>query len=173
LVESRKTLRNFGIGRDFVASRLPRGFTLVEVMVVVAIIAILAAVALASMQQYAIRTKMSEVILAMTACRTTVSEIYQGAGSAAPGANNWGCESGVQSKYVSKLETNADGAITATITGITGGLEGKFVTLIPLNATGVPATVAADMGRAVHTWVCGGTGTTADLQYLPATCRGL
>lgn len=153
-------------------SRLQRGFTLVEVMVIVAIIAILAAIALASMQDYAVRTKMSEAILAMSACRTTVSEIYQGAGSSAPGPNGWGCESGVQSKYVSKLETSADGAVTATIQGIGSGLDGSVVTLIPLNSAGVPATVAADMGTAVRAWVCGGTGTTANLRYLPGTCRG-
>ena len=154
-------------------SRLQRGFTLVEVMAVVAIIAILAAVALASMQEYAVRTKMSEVILAMSGCRTSVSEIYQGGGSSAPGANGWGCESGVASKYVNKLETSADGAITATIQGIGSGLDGTLVTLIPLNGTGVPATVAADMGTAVRGWICGGAGTTATLRYLPATCRGL
>jgi type IV pilus assembly protein PilA len=154
--------------------RLQRGFTPAEVMVVVAIIAILAAVALASIQQYAIRTKVSEAILAMSACRTTVSEIYQGAGSSAPGANGWGCESATaQSKYVAKLETSADGAITVTIQAIGGGLDGTVITLIPLNAAGVPATVAADMGQAVRTWVCGGTGTTANLSYLPGTCRGI
>jgi type IV pilus assembly protein PilA len=154
-------------------SRLQRGFTLIEVMLVVAIIAILGAIALASVQQYAIRTKLSEAILAMSACRTTVSEIYQGAGSSAPGVNGWGCESGTQSKYVQKLETSADGAVTVTITGVSASLDGKTITLIPLNAAGVPATVAADMGSAVRAWICGGTGTTADLQSLPATCRGL
>lgn len=154
-------------------SRLQRGFTLIEVMLVVAIIAILAAIALASMQQYAIRSKLSEAILAMSACRTTVSEIYQGTGSTAPGANGWGCESGIQSKYVQKLETSEDGAVTVTLTGISASLDGKTITLIPLNAVGVPATVAADMGTAVRAWICGGAGTTADLQSLPATCRGL
>ena len=154
-------------------SRLQRGFTLIEVMLVVAIIAILAAVALASMQQYAIRSKVSEAILAMSACRTTVSELYQGAGSAAPGPNGWGCESTTGSKYVQKLETSADGVVTVTITGISAGLNGKTITLIPLNAAGAPATVAADMGTAVRAWTCGGAGTTADLQSLPATCRGL
>jgi type IV pilus assembly protein PilA len=153
--------------------RLQRGFTLIEVMLVVAIIAILSAIALASIQDYAIRTKMSEAILAMSACRTTVSEIYQGSGSTAPGANGWGCESGVQSKYVSKLETDANGAVTVTVTGITGGLDGSVITMIPLNGAGVPATVAADMGSAVRAWTCGGTGTTANVKYLPATCRGL
>jgi len=154
-------------------SRSQRAFTLVEVMVVVAIIAILAAIALASMQQYAIRTKVSEAILAMSACRTTVSEIYQGSGSSAPGANGWGCESGVQSKYVSKLETDANGVVTVFITGISSAVDGSTITLIPLNGAGVPATVAADMGMAVRAWVCGGTGTTTNPKYLPGTCRGL
>ena len=153
--------------------RLPRGFTLIEVMIIVAIIAILAAIALSSIQEYAIRSKMSEAILAMSGCRTSISEIYQGGGSSAPGANGWGCESGIQSKYVNKLETSADGAVTVTIQGIGGGLDGTVVTLIPLNGAGVPATVAADMGTAVRAWICGGTGTTADLRYLPGTCRGL
>ncbi len=155
-------------------SRLQRGFTLVEVMAVVAIIAILAALALASIQEYAIRTKVSEAILALGGCRTAVSEIYQGSGSSAPGANGWGCESSVQqSKYVSKLETDADGAVTVTMTGISGSVDGTTITLIPLNSAGVPATVASDMGMAVRSWVCGGTGTTANPRYLPASCRGL
>ena len=153
-------------------SRLQRGFTLIEVLIVVVIIAVLAAIALASVQQYSIRTKVSEGILAMSACRTTVSEIYQGAGSSVPGANGWGCEAGVQSKYVSKLQTNADGAITVTLTGITTGVDGTMITLIPLNGAGTPATVPADMGTAVRAWMCGGTGTTTSAQYLPGTCRG-
>ena len=154
-------------------SRLPRGFTLIEVLIVVVVIAVLAAVALASVQDYAIRSKMSEAILAMSACRTSISEIYQGAGSSAPGANGWGCESGIQSKYVSSLQTDANGAVTVTITGISAAVDGGRITLVPLNGAGVPATVAADMGTAVRTWVCGGTGTTANAKYLPATCRGI
>ena len=153
-------------------TRSQRGFTLVEVLVVVVIIAVLAAIALASVQEYSIRTKVSEGILAMSGCRTTVSEIYQGAGSSAPGANGWGCESGVQSKYVSKMETDANGAITVTLTNIAAGLDGSLITLIPLNGAGTPATVPADMGTAVRAWTCGGTGTTANAKYLPGTCRG-
>lgn len=154
-------------------ARLQRGFTIIEVMLVVTIISVVVAISLASIQEYAIRTKVSEAILAMSACRTAVSEIYQGVGGTAPGANGWGCESGVQSKYVSKLETDANGAVTVTIAGISGVVDGGTITLIPLNGAGVPATVAADMGTAVRSWVCGGTGTTANMRYLPSSCRGL
>jgi len=149
-----------------------RGFTIIEVLIVVIVIAVLAAIALASVQDYTIRSKVSEAILAMSPCRTAVSEIYQGAGATAPGANNWGCEAGIRSKYVSKVETNDDGAVTVTITGVSGEVDGSVITLIPFNASGAVATVAADLGTAVRTWVCGGTGTTASARYLPNSCRG-
>jgi type IV pilus assembly protein PilA len=70
--------------------RLQHGFTLVELMIVVSIIAILAAVALPAFQDYTVRAKMSEVILAMSACRSSISEIYQ-TGGTAPSANSWTC----------------------------------------------------------------------------------
>src|SRR5206468_10402660 len=70
---------------------LQQGFTLIELMIVVAIIGILAAVALPAYQDYTIRAKMSEVVLGMAGCRTPITEVYQ-SGSSAPGANNWGCE---------------------------------------------------------------------------------
>src|SRR5262245_48531287 len=73
-------------------------FTLIERMCVVAIIGILAAVALPAYQDYTVRAKMSEVMLAASACRTSITEIYQSGGTP-PGGGNWGCE-GANSKYV-------------------------------------------------------------------------
>jgi type IV pilus assembly protein PilA len=156
-----------------------QGFTLIELMIVVAIIGILAAVALPAYQDYTKRAKMSEVILAASACRTTVTEVYQSAGSSAqiPAANNWGCESasGVQqSKYVSKIETDANGMITVTATGFGDtNIDGKVVTLTPLKDA-TTAMTSADAGKAVYGWRCGNTtdGTTIAAKFLPGSCRG-
>ncbi len=71
--------------------KMQQGFTLIELMIVVAIIGILAAVALPAYQDYTVRARMSEVLLAASSCRTTVTESYQAAPTK-PAAGEWGCE---------------------------------------------------------------------------------
>jgi len=150
-----------------------RGFTLIELMIVVAIIGILAAVAMPAYQDYAVRAKMAEVILALSACRTTITEIYQSSASP-PGANNWQCETGVLSSYVAGVATDADGKVTATIQGISSSVNSKVVTLVPLASADTPASVASNLGSSLFGWRCGSStdGTSVNAKYLPGSCRG-
>ena len=154
-------------------TRSERGFTLVELMIIVAIISILVGVALPAYQDYTVRTRVSEVILAMSGCRTTVTEIYQSGGTP-PGEDSWGCETTDGSKHVQAISTSEDGKVLATIRNIHAAVDGKVLTLTPLAAADTPASSAADMGKSLYGWRCGASadGTDVDPRYLPGSCRG-
>src|SRR5947209_17920225 len=111
---------------------LQKGFTLIELMIVVAIIGILAAVALPAYQDYTIRAKMSEVILAMSSCRTSITEVYQSGPTTAPLSDGWGCEiltASQQTKYVAGVHTTIDGKVLATVQGISTVVNNSVVSL--------------------------------------------
>jgi type IV pilus assembly protein PilA len=152
---------------------LQKGFTLIELMIVVAIIGILAAVALPAYQDYTIRAKMSEVILAMSACRTSITEVYQSGGSVFTAGNGWGCEisAGTGSKYVNEISTDINGVVTAKVQGISTSVDTKLVTLTPLSGAGTAATFAGT-AQSLYGWTCGGTGSTVPPKFLPGSCRG-
>ena len=131
--------------------RIQQGFTLIELMIVIAIIGILAAVALPAYTDYTKKAKVSEIVLAASGARTCVTEVSQAAGSLA----GTGCSVATGTKFVS-TGTIASGVISAG-----GTIDGTsvFVTLTPSfnTATG-----------SVATWQCNGAPTS----LMPASCRG-
>jgi type IV pilus assembly protein PilA len=157
--------------RTFAMRRRSTGFTLIELMITVAIIGIIAGIALPAYQEYTVRSRMSEVILALSGCRASISEVYQ-AGGSAPGAGNWGCEA-VVTRYVESLATDDDGKVTATVRNINVNVNTKVLTLIPMSSPTVFADTATDMGTGLFGWLCGGAGSSVEKKYLPSSCRGI
>jgi type IV pilus assembly protein PilA len=148
------------------------GFTLIELMIVVAVISILTSVVLPVVHNYTVRGKVSEALMVMSACRTSVSEVFV-AQADITGANAWGCgENSTTTKYVAALNTTVDGTIVVTLRNISTMVDGNTIAMVPLKSPGQPATVA-DIGTPLYGWNCGAAPTTLGAGYLPSSCRGI
>lgn len=115
--------------------KIQQGFTLIELMIVVAIIGILAAIAIPQYQNYTGRAQLSDAIVTASGLKAAVSEFYQTQGSftgADSGANGIPATASSIGKYVDSV-TVATGVITATMrsTGVANCVSGKTVTLTP------------------------------------------
>lgn len=132
-----------------------QGFTLIELMIVVAIIAILAAIALPAYQDYTSRAKVSEVVVMAAPAKLAVSETSSSLGGLTNVTSaNVGYTFPGATKYVSGITVADGGEITAvsTVPGATGNIVLK----------------ATDVGNGQLTWVC---STTIDKKFVPAECR--
>jgi type IV pilus assembly protein PilA len=161
-----------------------KGFTLIELMIVVAIIGILAAIAIPAYSDYTVRAQVTEGINLAGAAKTAVSETYSSTG-AWPADNagaGIGAATDIKGKYVTSVEVE-DGVITITYgnQASAGKLSGKTLMLTPgTSANGdiswqcgsKDMTTAADITAVSGGWAASGAGGDVAQKYRPAECRG-
>ena len=142
-----------------------QGFTLIELMIVVAIIGILAAIAIPAYQDYIVRSKVTELVSAASACKNSVSEYFQTQNTAPTDNDEAGCSDN-SSQYVTSLTVASTAATAATVTVLADPAIGGGI----LATDGVVLTAAYDATTGQVEWTCGPAGTM-EPKYLPANCR--
>ena len=158
---------------------MQKGFTLIELMIVVAIIGILAAVAIPAYQDYTVRAKISEVITAGAAAKSAISEGFQtngmvGVASAATAVSKGAAATPV-SKYLESIAASNAGIITLKTTAdasLPADAKQMTVLMVPyVSVAGTPTALAAGQEGSIE-WACGTTTITQATARAGATIGG-
>ncbi|HHX2496983.1 TPA: pilin [Neisseria subflava] len=154
---------------------IQKGFTLIELMIVIAILGILAVIALPAYQDYTARAQVSEAISLMEGQKSAVVEYYADKGAWPANNEQAGIatNTSIQGKYVAQVDVGANGIITAKMKAadVNNEIKGKTVSLTP-HATTAGAAGAAATANGSFTWTCtpGATDGVAT-KFLPSSCR--
>ena len=158
---------------------IQKGFSLIELMIVIAILGILAVIALPAYQDYTARAQVSEAILLMEGQKSAVVEYYADKGKWPTSNTEAGIATNksIQGKYVEQVDIGGDGVITATMKkkDVNKEIEGKTVSLTPTATTATTATAGGTPSATANgsfTWTCkpGATNGVAT-KFLPSSCR--
>ena len=144
---------------------MQKGFTLIELMIVVAIIGILAAIAIPAYTDYTARAKVTEAVGALASAKTSVSEFFTSQGVMPSSANAAGINIAPAGQYVKSIgytkTSDTVGVVTATLQNINTAA----------NNTSFSLTGTGDTAKGVS-WTCAASGTKTPDKFLPANCRG-
>jgi len=162
-------------------NKAQKGFTLIELMIVIAIIGILAAIAIPQYQDYVTRSKVTEGLNLAAAAKTAVAETFQAKGSLPTGSNvSYGLPTAtsIQGTYVSSVSVaggtaqGVGGVITITYGPADAQLNTKVLTLVPITTVGGIAWECGYGTVTVDGVTQGGlAATTVPAKYLPQNCR--